>query len=288
MNLDNLSKVSILDVYVSCFRNYRTSIEPRTVNLLRWLTSERYKNEVEHIRALHSKAEIDSLKSNLPAVTASGIFTHRAIGGLIRHSGFIAIDVDKKGNEGIDFEELKEELKKIDCIAYCGLSVSGKGLFCLVPIAYPERHSDHFRALQEAFKKMGITIDQSCKDVSRLRGYSFDGNPFFNHSAVPFTGLKELPKLRAIEAQNKHTGAVNNKIDIAVKMIHSSEDGNKHRQLLKASYLIGGAISTGEVNETEAVQALEVAIQSRSISSFADAQITILKGIEAGKLKPTK
>jgi len=265
-------------------------MEPKTVNLLRWLTADRYKKEVEHIRALHSKAEIDSLKSNLPAITASGIFTHRAIGGLIRHSGFIAVDIDRAGNEGIDFEELKEELKKIDCIAYCGLSVSGKGLFCLVPIAYPERHSDHFRALQEAFKKMGVTIDQSCKDVSRLRGYSFDVNPFFNHSAVKFTGLKadKTATKTMLSINDMCIDKRSSAIDIAVKMIHRAADGEKHRVLLKAAYLLGGSIANGDVTETEAVRALEQAIRSRELNSFVDAQITILKGIEAGKLKPTK
>ena len=36
-------------------------------------------------------------------------------------------------------------------MAYCGLSVSGKGFWGLIPIANPDKHRLHFTALKEAF-----------------------------------------------------------------------------------------------------------------------------------------
>ncbi len=45
-------------------------------------------------------------------------------------------------------------------------------------------------------------------------------------------------------------------IATAVKMIYDSSDGNKHRTLTKASYLLGGHIPDGILSESEAITAL--------------------------------
>ena len=46
---------SILNTKVSCYKNYLTTTNPQDVNLLTWLKSEKYKNEVEAIRKLDTK-----------------------------------------------------------------------------------------------------------------------------------------------------------------------------------------------------------------------------------------
>jgi hypothetical protein len=69
-------------------------------------------------------------------------------------------------------------------------------------------------------------------------------------------------------------------------MIHHAPDGEKHSTLLKAATLMGGYISSGEVNEDTAVIALENAIQSRDINSFDDAKKTIQSGIKYGQKSP--
>ena len=88
------------------------------------------------------------------------------------HSGYICIDIDggKDNPEITDFEKLKQDLSSIECIAYCGLSISGNGVFCLIPIEHPRYHKEHFYALEKFFRDRGIVIDTSCKNVSRLRG----------------------------------------------------------------------------------------------------------------------
>ncbi len=175
---------SILDIEVSCFANYDTPGDPRNVNLLSWLTSDKYKSKVDEIRKLTDKTLRDEIKATLPAITPSGIFTYRSSKNLIKLSGLIQFDIDLKGNENIlNYAELKNQLTNINNIAYCGLSVSGKGYWGLIPIAYPERHKEHFKAIEIGLKSYGINIDPAPKSIVSLRGYSFDPDGYFNHSA---------------------------------------------------------------------------------------------------------
>lgn len=196
---------SVLDIPVSIFANYRSPDNPKTVNLLVWLTSAKYAKEVATIRQIEDKATRDKLKAKLPAITASGMFLRRETKGLIQHSKLIAIDIDGKDNQHIgNFSDLKNELCKIKNVAYCGLSVSGTGYFVIIPIAHPERHQQHFDALKEDFERFHIQIDQSCRNVDRLRGYSYDSEAYFNHSAKVYKRYIEPQAERYQKSQQQY------------------------------------------------------------------------------------
>lgn len=193
------------NIQVSCFRDYNTSDNPATISLLQWLTTTKYKDAVKAIRNEPDKATRDSMKATLPAITPSGIFSKRNRESIVQHSGFIAIDIDHKENTHIgNYAQLKKQICKISNVAYCGLSVSGTGYFALIPIAYPDKHLEHFFALERSFKKLGIVIDPACKNVDRLRGYSFDSEPYFNHHATTFTATHTEP--RPVRINYKPTG----------------------------------------------------------------------------------
>jgi hypothetical protein len=178
---------SVLDITVSCFRSYPCPDNPKPVNLLTWLRSDKYAGQVAHIRTLADKAGRDKLKAALPCITPSGTFSHRSEKSLLQHSGLICLDIDYKENRHIgNFDTLKTCLSHLENVAYCGLSVSGQGYFVLIPIADPARHKNHFYALQQDFSSLGIELDAACKDVSRLRGYSYDPEGYFNHIAKPY------------------------------------------------------------------------------------------------------
>ena len=200
---------SILDINVSCFANYETPGNPRTVNLLQWLTSDKYKSKVEQIRLLNDKAERDKIKATLPAITPSGIFTYRKEENLLKHSGFIQFDIDLKGNEAIEnYAELKKQLCNIKNVSYCGLSVSGRGYWGLMPIAYPEKHKEHFKAIEMAFKSIGIKIDAAPQNVASLRGYSYDPDGYFNHNAEILKSVfVENQTAKSLPQQTKYSGA---------------------------------------------------------------------------------
>ncbi|KAB1068040.1 hypothetical protein F6U93_07845 [Tamlana haliotis] len=202
--------MSILKQKVSLFSSYKDA-DPKTVMLYDFITSDKFKNEVDVIRSTNNKALRNSLKSRLPAITPSGLFNERrSISNLVKHTGLIQVDIDKQDNEHLKMCDIKEILKDIEQICFASYSVSGNGLFGLIEVSNPEKHKEHFLALEEDFKNdFNIIIDKSCKDVSRLRGYTFDDDFYINENALIYDQLIH-PK-----EKTKHKPKV-------IKLIHES------------------------------------------------------------------
>lgn len=194
---------SVLDVEVSCFRSY-AGTEPKPANLLTWLTSDKYADQIQALRTLEDKVARDRIKASLPAITVSGIFhPARKEEHLVKHSGLICIDIDYKGNEHItNFTALREQLFHIENVAYAGLSASGKGFFLIIPIAYPKRHKEQFAAIHRDFSALGLAIDTAPKNVASLRGYSWDPDALFRHRARPY---RKWAKQEAVEKKGVNT-----------------------------------------------------------------------------------
>lgn len=190
---------SVLNVNVSCFESYAGKT-PKTVNLLTWLNANKYAKEVQALRMLKEKATRDQIKASLPAITVSGLFNpSRKAENLVKHSGLICIDIDAKGNEHItNFSALKQELFKIENVAYAGLSASGNGFFLIIPITYPNQHQAHFKSIEKDLARYGLNIDPAPKNVASLRGYSWDSEALFRHDAKPYFRYFKplLPKVR--------------------------------------------------------------------------------------------
>lgn len=190
---------------ISVFENYFTPGNPKPIALIKWLQAEKYRGRVEQIRLAETKAERDSLKATLPACTPSGLFKYRDGDpkNFVQHTGFIQFDIDAKGNERIgNYSDLKRHICNIEEVAYCGLSVSGKGYWGLIPIEEPERHTAHFWALCQAFQQLGITIDIKPRYRYSLRGYSWDPEPYFNFDAKVFTDTADDPREAKPKATN--------------------------------------------------------------------------------------
>ena len=82
-----------------------------------------------------------------------------------------------------------EITKGLNNIAYLGRSCSGKGLFGIIPVTEKEKHLEHFLALEKDFLNMNIILDKSCKDITRLRFYSYDNEAYYNLNAEPYANL---------------------------------------------------------------------------------------------------
>lgn len=182
---------------ISKFANYKANISNGSVDLWEWLLGDNeYRGVVDMIRQMPDKVQRNKYKAMLPAVTISGIFSHRGTDCLISHTGLICIDIDGNDNPNItDWEVLKPRLAELSYILYCGLSVSATGVFCIVEIADSEKHLNHFYALRRDFQAMGIVIDSSCKDICRLRGYSYDAKAYLNINAVVYDKFADSPML---------------------------------------------------------------------------------------------
>lgn len=219
--------------YVSMFSNYLAKTPLFNINIWDWLLGDcEYTKEIYTIRNTEDKSLRNKLKSQLPAITTSGTFSVRKVEGLVKHSGLISIDIDGSQNPNIlDFEVLKSKLSKEPYIMYCGLSVGGKGLFCLIPISNTEKHKQHFNALEEEFSKFDIVIDKACSDVSRLRGCSLDLQPYVNPEAIVYNSIIEESRLTPIK-QSKRLLPIEKKIEVLKKPNHILTFEEMKRSLL--------------------------------------------------------
>lgn len=178
-----------LNKNVSCFQCAYTKEPPKDVNLITWLTSQKYRYQVIHLRT-HQKDVQKVLKLQLPAITVSGTFASQDTNSLINYTGLMALDIDD-----CDIETAKKKLIKLPCIAYCGLSCSGRGLWCIVPVT-PDvnNYKPHFEAIRKEMEGYNIKLD-NLSDILRFRYYSIDDNAYFNPYAEIYTDMviRETP-----------------------------------------------------------------------------------------------
>ena len=179
------------NIKIQCFKNKESQHKPYSIALGDWLVGERFKDRIEVLRAAPDKATIDKIKLKLPCAMPSLL-----VDGT--HSGLIAIDVDGKDNLSYTPKQLKEKVCSLSNVYYCGFSCSGRGVWALIPLHDTSKHLEHFRALEQEIKRIGLTIDSSCSNVNRLRFCSYDAEPYFNEDAVPFrlVPAPEAPKAK--------------------------------------------------------------------------------------------
>ena len=156
-----------------------------------FLGSRRHIERIEQLRAEEDPKRRKAIKLSLPAATISGVFQPiRGKDYLVQHSGYISIDIDGKDNDGKSLEYIRNVLIGCPFVSYAGISVSGNGMFAIIPLLYPERHEEHFDALyKEFYDYFGIVLDKSCRDVSRLRILSYDPAPYINEDAIAYQGI---------------------------------------------------------------------------------------------------
>lgn len=175
---------------VSYFQSVANSHQPQgSLPLPSILFSERVRAKVEALRALPYGSEAFQVaKRSMPCYTPSGVFRVRNSEGLMQHSGMLCIEWDAVA----DCSELKDLLGSLPFIFYAGLSCSGRGVFALIKIADPTKHRAYFRTLSEYFAGIGYRVDESGKDVCRLRVASWDAEPVFNPDSDIWS---ELPRV---------------------------------------------------------------------------------------------
>lgn len=225
-----------------------------------------------------------SRKSELPIVLFSGEFSDRKDDSIFNHSGYIVLDFDHVNN----IEEAKRSLSTDDYVYACWVSPSGNGLKSLVEVTNPERHRDHFRALQTYFyKQYNLELDASGINEARACFESYDPDVVIKDSSKKFGAfLSEKSESQDAVSSDIYTDYM--KLNIAAKMVRSAGDGEKHSVLLKAANLCGGYIASGRMEEDEVIRVLFREISRHDIKSENEAMDTIVKGIEYGKKMPLR
>ena len=173
----------------------------RTISLSEFLSLGKvYGDVIARIRMTDDKDERGRLKlRKLPCATISAILSSRSRDipleeRLTQYNSLMVLDFDGVA----DVEEAKKRLAEVPYIYYAGLSVSGKGLFAIVPIDTDDyrMHKVFFEALQEELLQLGFVVDKACSDVTRLRVLSYDPAPYVNEDCQVFV----LPDNDAFDA----------------------------------------------------------------------------------------
>lgn len=161
------------------------------------------KENVDRLRCSTSDDEKKQIKTQLPAATISGVFSpKRATKNLTRHSGLICVDIDHCE----DCAAIMDHLADMDICAYVSRSVSGHGVFAIIPLAYPDKHKQQFEALRRYFRNIGIELDRQCSDITRLRVISYDPDAVMRLDAVPYRGIYEEPRRRGTYTHSRYVG----------------------------------------------------------------------------------
>lgn len=162
---------------------------------------QHYAQQIAQIRALcptleakiQNEDRVKQLKVRLPAGIISGV-AEGGIGqdNIVERNGVISIDIDAKDNPDIrDWEALKREVAELPFVAYAGISVSGLGIFALIPILDPMKHKEHFDALDRYFADYGLKLDRAPKNISSKRFVSYDPAPVWNADAEIYEEVVE-------------------------------------------------------------------------------------------------
>ena len=177
---------------------------------------KRYITQIQEIRALCPSIEekkrnhdrIAYLKMALPAGIISGVAAN-GIGerDIVERNNVVAVDIDAKDNPALyDWESIKREISKSPFVAYAGLSVSGLGIFVLIPVEDSTNHKQHFDAIKDDFENTtfnfiqgndmevttlhGIRVDPAPCNIASKRFVSYDSQPYWNTKAQIYTKKK--------------------------------------------------------------------------------------------------
>jgi len=167
------------------------------VKLGAFLDSKRHRAAIDKVRTAASKEEKDSLKKDLPCATISGTFSVRNMAGIVEYNGLVCLDFDAKENPGHTADSMKAILAEFEEVFYAGKSVSGAGVYAIVPTNNTDItcHARVVDVLGELFNGEGLVYDRACKDVSRLRIISYDDKPVVNQTPAVFDAARFLPAM---------------------------------------------------------------------------------------------
>ena len=158
--------------------------------ILDQIRSGKYKVQIQHLRELISldkHAEYNEKKKSLPAFTPSGLFDGgRKLDCLKEYSGCLVLDIDKLSHAHLD--KAKAQIIEIPYTYSCFLSPSGQGLKILVKvISRPVFHKQTFEQVKDYYEQqLGLPIDPSGKDITRLCFVSWDDDLYLNHTSAVF------------------------------------------------------------------------------------------------------
>ncbi len=227
---------NILETPISTYRHVHDNKGMPTAlkNVVNAIRGGRCKSKITEIRdaiAEGNKDRAAGIKKTLPAAIFSGVFGKRAASGLDvqTYTGIITLDIDGKNSDGIDqvtednYHDLVTEIISDSHTLCCFKSPSGNGIKVLCKTH--STHNGHLRSfnhIKSYYEEvLGLEIDPSGKDVSRLCFLSDDEDIYFNEKAIPFEIPVEDPNKRREQIRMTDGQKISDDIDhifrIAIK-----------------------------------------------------------------------
>lgn len=280
-------------ILVTIFKDLSDISNPHQISIssaLNRIRTGKSKELVEQIRKKAAEGKnYDYDKKKLPFIEFSaaktkgidrgnGKITHRLDESIVEHSGLFVLDFDKCSN----IEQKIEQLKKDPYIFAVWIAPSGTGIKGLVKCPPNiEAHNLYYTAFLERYSD----LDPTSRSLSRGTYESYDPNIYVNENSLVWDKkLTEEQRRQNKERKQNRRGI--QVLSVAVAMIRSSLDGEKHNTLRNAAVLVGGYIAAGRVNENEARKLLEEEIRLKNPKDLEGARKTIQDGIEYGKQRP--
>lgn len=187
--LDNI----LINIEVSYFNDisHKTDTKIKMADFLNDIKSGKWKTQIDRIRSLVTSRgakdkEVRDLKvKTLPAIATSGIFEkEHSNKAFLRHSSLICMDFDNLGSE---LEKARIILSNDPYCMALFTSPTGTGLKAIVPTAAIDQksHKASFDAYNKHYKGLGLPVDASGKDITRLCFSSYDPNLWIKHGPIP-------------------------------------------------------------------------------------------------------
>ena len=176
-------KINFMDSF-SGLNNRKVEI----LKVLNEIKTERWKKEITEIRNHINNGDskkADYIKKTLPAFTVSATFKeNRKKKNIESYSNLLHLDYDYVDN----VIELKAKVVSVPFTYAAFISPSGKGLKVLVKSDnYLSTHTFSFNRLKEHYDGIvGVTSDNSIKDILRLCFISYDPDLYINEDAEVF------------------------------------------------------------------------------------------------------
>ena len=180
---------------ISLFKNFTTVIGRRTLAaVVDGIRGDHYKKSILKIRELvdlGDQEQVDRLKKGLVAFTVSGSFVGgRKMSFLQTYNPYVILDIDKL--DLADLPDLILKTKEIEFTRVAFLSPSGRGLKIIVEVdSEMERHGLAYRQVSDFYEKeLGVEIDKSGKDITRLCFMSYDPEVYYDEESTVFKILE--------------------------------------------------------------------------------------------------
>ena len=155
--------------------------------LLEGVLAGRWQKQVERARSGADASDRHRRKLALPFWTPSGTFERRCAGGLAKHSGQVAIDLDGMSESSRLRAFQTAVIDPFCAAAFTSAGGGGMRLIFRTPALAAHQHAAAFRQVADHVRNLYRTEpDLSGSDVSRASFVSFDGKLYANASAEIF------------------------------------------------------------------------------------------------------